>query len=333
VRSRDTDRGRAPDAGGREWTIGPEDAGRRVDTWLARRAEVGSRARAGAWIARGKIFLNGLELALADAGRPLKAGDHVRLWEDRPGSARRAAREVAAARHRLRIAHEDRALLVADKPPGLLVEPLPGDGPTEVTLLDLVADHVRATKRTRPLVVHRIDRDTSGLVLFAKTPQAQEALKQQFARRRAERLYLAVLRGQIRPAAGMWSDRLTWDADRRLQRRAHPREARAREAIARYRVLEQFDTAALVEVSLVTGKRNQIRVQAGLRGHPLIGERQYTFGAPPMARGEPTLNRQALHAHRLSFRHPVTGTRLSVTAPVPDDLARLIESLRGETTG
>lgn len=311
-----------------EWKIAPDAVGERVDRWLARRPEVASRTRAREWIERGKIFLNGRELAYADAGRALRAGDRVRLWEDRPGSTRRAAREVAAARPRLRIVCEDLALVVADKPAGMLVEPLPGDAPPEVTLIDLVCDHMGATPRSRPRAVHRIDRDTSGLVVLAKTPRAQAALKRQFERRSAERVYLALLRGRPVPAEGTWTDRLRWDRARLIQTRAHPRDPHAREAIARYRVLEQFKTAALVEVSLVTGRRNQIRVQAGLRGHPLVGERQYTFGARPAPPGEPTVDRQALHAHRLSFKHPLTGARVRVTAPAPEDFARLIRAFR-----
>jgi 23S rRNA pseudouridine1911/1915/1917 synthase len=311
-----------------EWTIGPDDAGGRLDAWLARRPEVASRARAREWLARGKVFLNGRELAFADAGAVLRPGDLVGLWEDRPGSARRAAREVAAARGRLRVAHEDRAVLVADKPPGMLVEPLPGDARAEVTLLDLVNDHLRAAPRARALVVHRIDRDTSGLVLFAKTVAAQAALKRQFERHAPERVYLALVRGRVRPSSGTWTDRLTWDKTRLVQTRSHPRDARAKDAVARYRVVEQFAAAALLEVSLVTGKRNQIRVQAGLRGHPVVGERQYLFGAVAAPPGAPTLGRQALHAARLAFEHPVTDARVEMTAPLPEDMARLIDTLR-----
>jgi 23S rRNA pseudouridine1911/1915/1917 synthase len=311
-----------------EWSVPPDQAGARLDAWLSARPEIGSRARARAWIERGKLFLNGAELAFSDAGRRLQAGDRIQLWEDRPGSARRASRELARARRLLRIVYEDGSIVVADKPAGLLVEPLPGEGNDVVTLLDLVADHLRTSARARALVVHRIDRDTSGLVVFAKSVGAQDGLKKQFERRTPERIYVAVLQGRVRPAGGTWSDRLVWDATRLRQTRAHPREARAKEAIARYRVLEQFEAAALVEVTLVTGKRNQIRVQAGVRGHPVVGERLYTYGSRPPAPGEPTLERQALHAHRLAFRHPTTGARVDVVAPVPDDFARLVARLR-----
>jgi 23S rRNA pseudouridine1911/1915/1917 synthase len=311
-----------------EWTIGSGDAGLRLDLWLARQPEAGSRGRARTWLERGKVFVNGQPVAAADAGRKLQTGDRVGLWMDRPGTSHPRRREIAAARHALRVVLEDADLLAADKPAGMLVEPLPGQESGEVTLVDLVADHLRSKVRIRPRIVHRIDRDTSGLVLFAFNREAQETLKTQFEARTPERIYVALVRGTVTPAAGTWRDRLAWDKDRLIQKRAHASEAAAREAVAQYKVVEQFEGAAVIEVALVTGKRNQIRVQAGLRGFPLVGERLYTFGAKPPARDSPTLKRQALHAFRLSFVHPSTGRRVTLTAPLPEDMRRLIAQLR-----
>ncbi len=308
------------------WTIAEAEAGQRLDAWLARRPEVGARARASAWIERGKVSINGRTLALADAGARLKTGDRIQLWIDRPGSAHLGRRGVGRARSALRVVFEDAALIVADKPVGLLVEPLPGEAEGEVTMLDLVGDHLRSAVRARPRVVHRIDRDTSGLVLFAKTLDAQAKLKRQFERRTVTRRYLAVLSGEVRPREGVWEDRLTWDKARRLQLRSHPDDPRGKASVARYRVLEQFPAAALVEVDLVTGKRNQIRVLAALRGHPLVGERIYR----PRGSTEemPPFPRQALHACRLAFTHPATGEPVDVEAPVPDDMRQLLARLR-----
>jgi 23S rRNA pseudouridine1911/1915/1917 synthase len=311
-----------------QWTIGSRDAGLRLDLWLARQPEAGSRSRARAWLERGKVFLNGQPVAAADAGRKLEAGDRVGLWMDRPGTSHPRRREIAAARQTLVIVLEDADMLIADKPAGMLVEPLPGQESGEVTLVDLVADHLRSRVRIRPRIVHRIDRDTSGLVLFALNREAQEALKAQFEARTPERVYVAVVRGTVTPAAGTWRDRLAWDKDRLIQKRAHVSEAAGKEAVARYTVIEQFDGAAEIDVALVTGKRNQIRVQAGVRGFPLVGERLYSFGAKPPGPDEPTLGRQALHAARLSFIHPTTGKQVSVTAPLPEDMRRLIAQLR-----
>ncbi|HVC20135.1 MAG TPA: RluA family pseudouridine synthase [Vicinamibacterales bacterium] len=308
------------------WIVTESEQGLRLDAWLARRSEVGARAKATAWIERGKVFLNGTAAGFPDAGRRLQAGDEISLWVDRPGTATPVARRVAAARPLLHVVHEDRAILIADKPPGLLVEPLPDSDDQEPTLLDLVADHLRTSVRSRPLVVHRIDRDTSGLVLFAKTTAAQQALKAQFERREPTRIYLALVRGVVSPASGTWRDKLVWDKARLMQRLAHPRDARSKDAVAHYRVLEQFRDEALLEVSLVTGKRNQIRVQAGRRGHPIVGERLYRFGA---ARADGSaIDRQALHAARLEFAHPVTGKPVRASAPLPDDMRALVERLR-----
>jgi 23S rRNA pseudouridine1911/1915/1917 synthase len=310
-----------------EWVIAADAAGLRLDLWLARHGGAGSRSRAAAWLERGKVFVDGDAAGPADASRRLAPGARVGVWMDRPGSATPADRAAREARHRLQIVAEDPSFIVVDKPAGLLVEPLPGRGGAEVTLLDLLAHHVRHAPRAAFHVVHRIDRDTSGLVLVARTAEARDALKDQFERRTPARIYLAVLEGAPAPAHGRWEDQLAWDASRLRQRKAHATDARGKEAVAEVEAVERFAGATLVKVSLVTGKRNQIRVQAGLRGHPLLGERQYRFGVPP-AQALPRIGRQALHAWRLGFRHPVTGRPVTFTAEPPEDFTRLLAALR-----
>ena len=311
-----------------EWVIAADAAGMRLDLWLARHAGAGSRSKAAAWLERGKVFVDGQAAGPGEAAQRLNPGSRVGVWMDRPGSARPADRDAHGQRHLLRIVAEDAAFIVADKSAGMIVEPLPGRSGEEVTLLDLVRHHLRHEPRPGLHVVHRIDRDTSGLVLFARTPEARDALKDQFERRTPVRIYQAVLEGTVRPVRGTWSDQLAWDASQLRQRKAHATDARGKDAVAEYVVLEQFETAALVQVSLVTGKRNQIRVQAGLRGHPLLGERQYRFGTPPPAPGLSRIDRQALHAWRLGFRHPSTGRQVTLTADPPEDFARLVAALR-----
>jgi 23S rRNA pseudouridine1911/1915/1917 synthase len=301
------------------WTATASDAGTRLDKFLAVPSRLGSRARAAAAIDRGKVFLNGAEASTADASRVLAAGDEVRLWMDRPGSGH-AARVRTRRRGALEIVYEDAELLVVNKPPGLLTVPLAGR--SDPSLAGLVEAHLRAHGKRRPQVVHRIDRDTSGLVVFAKSGAAYADLKAQFEQRQPERRYLAVVHGRPLPERGAWRDQLIWDRESLVQRVARRGDRRAKDAVSEYEVSRTLSGASLVEVTLVTGKRNQIRVQAALRGHPLVGEKQYMTLSAPIA-----FARQALHAWRLGFVHPSTGRALRFEAPVPDDLARLIKRL------
>jgi 23S rRNA pseudouridine1911/1915/1917 synthase len=312
----------------REHVVGAGEEGLRLDQWLVRHGGAPSRAKAAAWLERGKVFVNGHEVEVADAAGRVSIGDRIGIWVDRPGSAKATDRAVVEARAHLAIVHEDSAIVVLDKPPGLIVEPLPGDESGEATMLDLLEDQYRHQARARVFVVHRIDRDTSGLVLFARTPSARDMLKDQFEERTPVRIYQTLLVGVLPDDTATWTDVLAWDKAALRQRRAHPSDAGAREAIARVRVVERFAQATLVEVSLVTGKRNQIRVQAGIRGVPLLGERQYRFDAPPEPEGLPRLGRQALHAARLGFTHPATGRPVMFESPLPDDFARVLQALR-----
>ena len=306
------------------WTVTTDAEGTRLDKFLAEPSRLGSRSRVSAALAKGKVFVNGSEATAADGGTRMRAGDVVGVWMDRPGSAHRRRRTIAASG--LEVLYEDDQLIVVNKPPGLLAVPLAQRRDAGSAFEDVGA-HLRPHGKKRPLVVHRIDRDTSGLVVFAKNLRAQQHLKDQFLRRGPERLYLAVVHGHPNPSAGTWRDYLTWDADALVQKRAHPHDPRKKEAVSHYRVLEALNRAALVEIRLDTGKRNQIRIQARLHGHALVGERLY---APRAATAAPiTFARQALHAARLSFEHPTTGRRVSVEAPLPVDLKELIERLRG----
>ena len=191
---------------------------------------------------------------------------------------------------------------------------------------DQLVDRLRSRGKRRPLVVHRIDRDTSGLVVFATRADAQQKLKEQFKRHTAGRVYLAVVYGRPRPDSGTWRDHLVWDQADLVQKETHARDPRGKEAVSEYRILETFDGASLLEVRLVTGKRNQIRLQARLRGHTLVGEQRYVFG--PEQLRPISFPRQALHAYRLSFAHPLTGEPLAFEAPLPGDLSSLLERLR-----
>lgn len=241
-----------------------------------------------------------------------------------PRSAARPRRPRDAQARDLAILYEDEAIVVVDKPAGLLTVPLPRreHAPSVASLIEA---RYRSHRARRPFAVHRIDRDTSGIVVFARNPRAQEALKRQFIAHEPERVYLAIVHGSPRPTTGTWRDRLVWDQQALIQKPAAASHPRAMEAISEYRVVESFQHASLLEVRLRTGKRNQIRIQAALHGHPLVGERQYVDRTPPHPIECP---RQALHAHRLAFRHPIDGRALSFESPLPHDLEGLLASLR-----
>lgn len=305
-----------------EWRVAADEAGLRLDKFIAAAGRLGSRSRAADALGKGKVFLNDAEVELTDAARLLAPGDRVRVWMDRPGSARRRAPHRGET---LDIVYEDAAIVAVNKPAGLLTVPL-ASRDAAPSVLALLTASMKARGTRPPLVVHRIDRDTSGLVLFARTSAAQADLKLQFRQRKPERVYWAVVHGRPVPSEGTWRDHLTWDGQSLRQEETDEDDPRGAEAVSRYRVLERLQGATLLEVRLVTGKRNQIRIQAALHGHPLVGERQYLDAAAP----HPAIafERQALHAHRLNISHPVTGEFVNLECEPPPDLKSLIARLR-----
>jgi len=305
-----------------EWIVTTAEQGVRLDKFLAEHQRLGSRRRASVALDRGKVFLNTVEVAPDAASVRLAAGDRIRIWMDRPGSARRRTPTQSGD---LRIVFEDDALIVVDKPAGVLAVPLERKRQAP-SVFDQLVSRFRSHGKRKPLTVHRIDRDTSGLVVFARQAAAQASLKDQFKRQAVERVYRAVVYGHPDPSSGTWRDRLVWDQRALIQKETHPRDPHGKEAVCRYEVLERFRTSSLIEVRLHTGKRNQIRLQARLRGHTLVGERRYVYGPDQLRPIE--FGRQALHAYRLEFAHPVSGEALRFEAPMPADLTALIARLR-----
>jgi 23S rRNA pseudouridine1911/1915/1917 synthase len=305
-----------------QWQIGETDQGSRLDQWLASLKRLGSHQRAAKALGTGRILINRRTLTAADADRLLQPGDVVRVWIDR-----RKAHTLSFIERQfdfLDIIFEDRYLIVLNKPAGLLSVPHPHKIDEE-SLFELAEEYLNF-KRQQPLTVHRIDRGTTGLVIFGKTLAAQDILREQFQRREPERIYRAVTRGIPQPGSGVWHDWVQWD---RIRRRYQPGDKAcegAREVISSYQVLERFDCAALIEVRLVTGKRNQIRLQGQMHGYPLIGEPIYIDDE--RRSNDIAFGRQALHAYRLNFRHPINERGLNLEAPVPDDFTELLDRLR-----
>jgi 23S rRNA pseudouridine1911/1915/1917 synthase len=306
-----------------EWTVSGDDEGLRLDKFLAAQARLRSRSAAATALAKGKIYLNAIEVGLADAAHRLVAGDVVRLWIDRPGSAK--GRPRIGRTGSLDVVYEDDDVIVVNKPAGLLSVPLERKSDV-LSVYELIEDRFRSHGKRRPLAVHRIDQDTSGLVVFAKHGQAQRKLKTQFARREPDRVYLAVVYGHPEPRSGTWRDTLVWDTKALIQKATHSRDPNGSEAISEYEVVESFRDASLIEVRLRTGRRNQIRIQARLRGHTLVGEQRYVYG-PDNLRNI-AFGRQALHAHQLRCQHPSDGRTMTFEAALPTDLEDLLTRLR-----
>jgi 23S rRNA pseudouridine1911/1915/1917 synthase len=234
-----------------------------------------------------------------------------------PGAGRG---EGAAAAPELRIVHLDEDLAVVDKPAGLVVHPAPSHaGPTLVSEL---GDLLGGGDPERPGIVHRLDKDTSGLMVVARGPGALAALQAAVREREVERRYLALAGGRLASRTGT-IDAPIGRATRRRTRMAVAGAA-SREARTHFEVLELLPRETYLEARLETGRTHQIRAHFAAIGHPLVGDATYG-GKDPYG-----LGRQFLHAHRLAFRHPRTGAPLDFTSPLPPDLAATLEAARGE---
>ncbi|HVV61826.1 MAG TPA: RluA family pseudouridine synthase [Pseudolabrys sp.] len=314
-------------------TVAAEDAGARLDRVLAARIPAMSRSRLKALILAGEVAIDGR--TIRDPGQRVKSGDAVTVTLPEPESAKPSGEAIP-----LNIVYEDDALIVIDKPAGLVVHPAAGHA--SGTLVNALIAHCGDSLSgiggvKRPGIVHRLDKDTSGLMVVAKTDKAHRALSAQFANKSEgplERGYLALVWGAPARPKG------TIDAP--LDRHPHARDKRAvredgRTAVTHWQVLERYPgtdgkpAAALLECRLDTGRTHQIRVHLAHIGHPIMGDATYgsgfktkatrlTSGARAALEG---LGRQALHAYLLVIEHPLTGKALEFQSELPEDFARL----------
>jgi len=309
--------------------ISPEAAGARLDKTLAEHVEDLSRARIQALMAQGLISLRGV--VLTDASAKAMAGDYQILIPP-PAPADPQPEAIP-----LSILYEDADLIVVEKPPGMAVHPAPGN--ETGTLVNALLHHCGASLSgiggvARPGIVHRIDKETSGVLVAAKSDAAHQGLSKLFATHDIDRVYVALVRGAPTPASGTIQSR--------LGRSTHDRKKIAvlktggREAITHYRTERTFGppdkpTAARISCQLETGRTHQIRVHMASKGTPCLGDPVYGSGPPagPVreAVAEAGLKRQALHAAVLGFVHPVTGERLRFESPLPADMAQLEANL------
>lgn len=217
------------------------------------------------------------------------------------------------------ILYQDEHLLAVDKPPGILTVPAPGPGPA--TLADQVRRHLRE-RGQQSIAVHRLDRDTSGVVLFAKREEVETALIEQFKRRDIDKTYLALAHGLPRPERGVIRSFISDQG--KTARSSRTRGPGGKEAVTEYQVLERFAAASLVEARPRTGRFNQIRLHLVDVGCPIVGERKYAVASRYALR----FRRPLLHASRIALEHPVSGRPLIVEAPLAADFADFLAQLR-----
>ncbi|MCY4452276.1 MAG: 23S rRNA pseudouridine(1911/1915/1917) synthase RluD [Immundisolibacterales bacterium] len=306
----------------------PEDmAGKRFDVVLAALAPEYSRARLQRWIRDGRATVEQRTRRPRD---PVEAGDLIEL--DAPAQIPTPAPFPPQCID-LTIRHEDDAVIVIDKPAGMVVHP--GAGRPDGTLVNALLHHEpRLAAIPRAGLVHRLDKDTTGLLVVARTLAAHKSLVDQLAARTIGREYLAVVRGRV--IAGGTIDEPVGRHSGHRTRMAVVRSG-GRRAITHYRVETRFRAHTALAVRLDTGRTHQIRVHLAHRGFPVVGDPDYGRRAVTSAGASPALEtvlrrftRQALHARRLTLRHPITGEDREWTAPPPDDLKALLAALAGD---
>jgi len=315
----------------RRLVVAADAAGARLDRWLADRLADLSRSRVKALILGRSVTVDGR--TVAEAKSPVKPGSEVAVHIPPPAPAAPEAQDIALA-----IVHEDGDLIVIDKPAGMAVHPAPGSA--DGTLVNALLAHCAGALSgiggvARPGIVHRLDKDTSGLIVCAKTDAAHQALSRQFADHSAGRRYLAVAWGRPTPAAGRVEGPIGRDPGNR-KRMAVVRAGAGKPAVTHYETVRALGLgASLIACTLETGRTHQIRVHLAHIGHPLIGDALYARATPARRKALPetaraaaeAFPRQALHAGRLSFTHPASGEAVSFEAPLPADMAALIAAL------
>ncbi|TVR63687.1 MAG: RluA family pseudouridine synthase [Gemmatimonadales bacterium] len=306
--------------------------GLRLDVWVSEQAGL-SRSRVARLVAEGQVLLNE---EVPRKAEPLAAGDRIQLEEPPPEPVKAEAEDLP-----LDIVWEDEHLLVVDKAPGMVVHPAPGH--RSGTLVNALLHHVRDLSgiggKLRPGIVHRLDRDTSGLLVVAKDDATHQGLSDLLRQRKIRRLYLAASWGHVDRSPRKIDAPIGRDPSNRLRMAVH---ADGRRAVTHLRVRENWPAAELLQVGLETGRTHQIRVHLAHIGHPVVGDELYGAGwergmggsirefARELARRIP---RQFLHAHTLAFRHPVTGEDMRFQSPLPPDLASVAAWARERRTG
>jgi 23S rRNA pseudouridine1911/1915/1917 synthase len=294
------------------------DAGKRLDSFVHERLPKFSRSRVQSWIKEKLVLVNGAE---ARASALLRGSESITVEPAELEPLKAKPEDIG-----LDILYEDEDIIVIDKLAGMVVHA--GAGHNTGTLVNALLHHFTSLSSVngelRPGIVHRLDRETSGVLVVARTDSAHQSLAAQFHDRQVEKVYLALAHGRMEQITGQITTTITRDPIRRT--RMTTRLGRGRAALTEYRVLEQFDLLSYLEVKIGTGRTHQIRVHLASVRHPVFGDRLY--GAPAGIPGVPTLDRFFLHAHSLQFRSPSSGEIIRVESPLPPDLSQLLATLR-----
>ncbi|MGA1994187.1 MAG: RluA family pseudouridine synthase [Bryobacteraceae bacterium] len=293
------------------------DTGRRLDRVVHDRYPEESRALVQDWIKSGRVLVN---------GDPRRASHQVRSGEAiAVDPAQRPPLSAAPEQIPLAVIYEDDDLVAIDKPAGMVVHA--GAGVHSGTLVNALLGRFGALSAVggplRPGIVHRLDRFTSGVLLVAKNDAAHRRLAEQFAGRRVEKVYLALVGGRVRADHGRIERPIARDPVRRIRMTAKLDSGRA--AWSEYQVLRRFPNFTLLEVRIGTGRTHQVRVHLASIGHPVAGDTLY--GAPARVEGSPALGRYFLHAHRIRFTRPSDGREMTLVSPLPPELEQWMETL------
>ncbi|RMF25196.1 MAG: RluA family pseudouridine synthase [Deltaproteobacteria bacterium] len=301
-------------------------AGERIDRWLAEQPGTGTRSQIERAIEAGRVLVDGRRVK---PSHRLRGGERVELSPPPVPPEEPVARDAPP----LSVLYCDDAMIVVDKAPGVVVHPAAGH--RSGTLVDALRARFPAARwpggAERAGIVHRLDRDTSGVLLVARTVEAHEALARQFRKREVGKEYLALVYGDVR-VPGRVDDPI--GRHPRDRKRMSVAARRGRRALTEYEPLERFGQATLLRVALHTGRTHQIRVHLASRGWPVVGDRTYgrrrgrSKPAGSVERALAGMPRQALHAWKIRCTHPVDGRALEFEAPVPADFASLLEVLR-----
>lgn len=307
--------GESPVEGGERLVRRVEAGGERLDVWLSRLESIPSRAFAKRLIDEGKVWVNGRPAA--KAGVKVREGDTVEVYLPPPEPSTAEPEAIP-----LDIVYEDEHILVINKPAGMVVHPAPGH--TKGTLVNALLYHVPDLAGVggvkRPGIVHRLDKETSGLLVVAKSGESLVALARQMKERRIMRRYLALVHGVVAVDAGTVDAPIGRHPVKRQQMAVVPD---GRPAVTHFRVLERMRNATYLSLRLETGRTHQIRVHMAFIGHPVIGDDKY-------GRADPHLIEygHALHAAELAFEHPITGRPMEFRAPLPAAFEACLEKLR-----